>query len=121
MNTDLTVTGDILEAVCTGAFKQTELIQVLDSIHEVRARTGNLRKCILDVTAAEFELGGIGEFFVGEYAAKKLAGIKVSLIIRRGQFNKLLENAAYNRGLKILLVESRPEAEAWLAEDLGGR
>jgi len=114
MNTDLMVTEDKLEAVCTGAFKQPDLVQVLDSIHDVRTRTPSIRKCILDVTGADFELGGIGEFFVGEYAAKKLAGIRISLIIKRGQFNKLLENAAYNRGLKILLAESRPEAEAWL-------
>lgn len=121
MNTDLIVTEGKLEAICTGAFKQPDLVQVLDSIHEVRARTPTIRACIMDVTAAEFELGGIGEFFVGEYAAKKLAGIRISLIIKPGQINKLLENAAYNRGLKILLAESRAEAEAWLDKEAGGR
>ena len=116
MNTDLIVTEDKLEAVCTGAFKQPDLVQVIDAIHAVRARTATVNKCILDVTAADFEMGGIGEFFVGEYAAKRLAGIRISLIIKHGQFNKLLENAAYNRGLKILLAESRAEAEAWLRD-----
>jgi hypothetical protein len=114
MNTDLIVTEDLLEAVCTGTFKQPDLVKVLDTIDDTRTRTPTLRKCILDVTAAEFELGGIGEFFVGEYAAKKLAGIRISLLAKRGQFNKLLENAAYNRGLKILIAESRADAEAWL-------
>lgn len=120
MNTDFKVTEDKLEAVCTGAFKQTDLVQVLDAIHDACARALSIRKCLMDVTSAEFELGGIGEFFVGEYAAKRLAGIRISLIIKRGQIDKLLENAAYNRGLKILLAESRAEAEAWLDKEAGG-
>lgn len=114
MNTDIKVTEDKLEAICSGIIKQTDFEKALDAIDEIRSRTHTLKKCLMDMTGAEFQLSGIGEFFIGEYAAKKLAGIRISLVIQRGQINKLLENAAYNRGLKILLAESRAEAEAWL-------
>jgi hypothetical protein len=117
MKTEITVAGEKLEAVCVGLFRQANLLEVLDSIDDVRRRTPDVRKCVLDVSGAEFKLTGIGEFFVGEYAAKRLVGIRISLIIRKGQINRLLENAAYNRGLKIRLTESRPEAEAWLEEN----
>ena len=116
MNTEIKVAGDLLEVNCTGTFRQPDLVKTLDSIDAARNADGAIRKCSMDVTSADFQIGGIGEFFIGEYAAKKLLGIRISLIINPGQINKLLENAAYNRGLKILVVVSREEAENWLGE-----
>ncbi len=114
METEMMVTGDKLEVKCTGVYHQAELMKALDSIDEIRNSEPAVRKCIMDMTGADFRVAGIGEFFIGEYAARKLSGIRISLIINPGQINKLMENAAYNRGLKILLAESRDQALAWL-------
>ena len=116
MNTEIKVTDDLLEVNCTGVYLQPDLVKTLDAIDAARNADAAIRKCSMDVTGADFQLGGIGEFFIGEYAAKKLIGIRISLIINPGQINKLLENAAYNRGLKIKLTESRAEASTWLAQ-----
>jgi hypothetical protein len=115
MRADLTEAGDRLELSCTGRYTQADLLQLIDMIAEARGRNPQVRKCLMDALNAEVDLGGLGEFFVGEYAAKKLAGLKVCLLIPSGQVTNLLENTAYNRGLKILLAASRSEADAWLA------
>lgn len=116
MQTDLIETGDKLELSCTGRYAKADLLHLIDLIAEARGRNPEVRNCIMDARNAEIQLGGIGEFFVGEYAAKRLGGMKISLLVAPGQVTTLLENTAYNRGLKILLATSREEAEAWLAE-----
>jgi hypothetical protein len=114
MKTDIIVTEDKLDVICTGPFRQADIVKVIDAIDEARKNATAIRKCLMDITGADFQLGGIGEYFIGEYASKKLAGIRISLITNKGQINKLLENAAYNRGLKILVTDARSEAEGWL-------
>jgi hypothetical protein len=116
MGTEIRLMGDTLQVVCTGPYNQADLISVVESIAEARNRDHGIRKCLMDARNAEFRLGGIGEFFVGEYAAKKLAGIRISLLTGQGQVSKFLENAAYNRGLRILVAVSLEEAERWLGE-----
>lgn len=114
MSLELRQAGDRLEVSCTGRYSQAELLATVDAVAEARGRSAEIRKCIIDAMNADIQLGGIGEFFVGEYAAKRLSGMKISLLIPQGQVSKLLENAAYNRGLKLLVTSARDEAEAWL-------
>lgn len=116
MAIDLNEAGEKLEVICTGRYGQAELLAAIDAIADARARNPEIRKCIMDGLNADIQLGGIGEFFVGEYAAKRLSGMRVSLLAPLGQLSKLLENAAYNRGLKLLLTSGREEAEAWLLQ-----
>lgn len=116
MKTDLTKNGDKLELSCLGKYAQADLLHLIDQISEARGRHPELQKCIMDATQAEIQLAGIGEFFVGEYAAKRLGGMKIAVLALSGQMSNLLENTAYNRGLKIRLVTTREAAEAWLAE-----
>jgi hypothetical protein len=116
MRTEIRVMGDILEVACSGPYTQADLLSVVESIAEARNRHHGIRKCFMDARNAEFRLGGIGEFFVGEYAAKKLTGMRISLLSGPGQVSKFLENAAYNRGLRILVAVSPEEAESWLRE-----
>jgi hypothetical protein len=106
----------MLEVLCTGKYTQADLLGVVDAIAAARERDPGIKKFLIDALKAEIELGGIGEFFVGEYAAKKLIGTRISLLTAPGQVSKLLENAAYNRGLKFLSASRREEAEAWLAD-----
>jgi len=112
---DILETGEKLEISCSGRYTQADLIGMIDVIAAARARNPELRKCFMDARNADFQLEGIGEFFVGEYAAKRLLGMQISLLTRPGQISKLLENAAYNRGLKFLVAASSQEADAWLS------
>ena len=107
--------GEKLEISCNGRYTQADLISMIDVIAAARARNPELRKCFMDARNADIQLDGIAEFFVGEYAAKRLLGMRVSLLAMPGQLSKLLENAAYNRGLKFLLAATSDEAEAWLS------
>jgi hypothetical protein len=116
METDLTETGDKLELSCIGKYNQADLLRLIDQISEARSRNPEVRKCLMDALSAEIQLGGIGEFFVGEYAAKRLGGMKIAVLALPGQISNLLENTAYNRGLKIRMSTTREDAEAWLAE-----
>jgi len=116
MKTDLTKTGDKLELSCIGKYNQADLLRLIDQISEARCQNPEVRKCLMDALNAEIQLGGIGEFFVGEYAAKRLVGMKIAILALPGQMTNLLENTAYNRGLKIQMAVSREDAEAWLAD-----
>ncbi len=116
MRTDWTETGDKVELSCAGKYDQADLLRLIDQIAEFRNRNPGIRKCFMDALNAELQLSGIGEFFVGEYAAKKLGGLKIAILSLPGQMSNLLENTAYNRGLKIRLVTTREDADAWLAE-----
>lgn len=116
MRTEIREAGGKLEVTCSGAYAQADLLSVVEAIAEARDRHHGIKKCLMDGRNAEFRLGGIGEFFVGEYAAKRLLGMRISLLTQPGTISKFLENAAYNRGLKILVAASPEEAERWLAE-----
>lgn len=109
-------TGDKLELSCTGKLSQADFIHLIDQVAEARLRNPEVRKCFMDALNADIQLGGIGEFFVGEYAAKRLAGMKIAILVRPGQVTNLFENTAYNRGLKILLAASREDVDSWLAD-----
>lgn len=112
---NLLESGEKLEISCTGRYTQADLLNMIDVIAAARARNPDLRKCFMDARNADIQLGGIGEFFVGEYAAKRLLGMHISFLPMPGQVSKLLENAAYNRGLKFLVAATSEEAEAWLS------
>jgi hypothetical protein len=114
MQTEIREIGGKLEVLCSGSYTQADLLSVVEAIAEARDQHHGIR--FMDARNAEFHLGGIGEFFVGEYAAKKLVGMQISLLTGPGQVTKFLENAAYNRGLKILVAASPEEAEKWLGE-----
>jgi hypothetical protein len=105
---------DTLEVACTGSFDRQAAIDLVDAIQARLAQAPGAIKCVLDVTGAEIDIGIMGEFILGEYAARKLAGLRISLIRKDGQIKKLFEDAAFNRGLRILMVENREQALAWL-------
>src|SRR4051812_15767451 len=110
MNAEITVTDDILDAVCSGRLSRQDVVKLIDTISMNREKHPLIAKCILDLSAADVNMGIMGEFIVGEYAAKKLGGMRISLIRKAGQIDQLLEDTAYNRGLRILMVEGRAEA-----------
>jgi hypothetical protein len=116
MRTDFREFGEKVTLSCSGRYAQADLLRLIDQIAEARSRNPEVQKCLVDALNAEIQLGGIGEFFVGEYAAKRLGGMKVALVVHPGQMSNFLENTAYNRGLRIRLAPSLEEAEAWLAE-----
>lgn len=105
---------DRCEVVCSGSFQRGDVEKLIDS---VRARMGSLpgvKKCLVDVRDARVTLGIMGEYVIGEHAAKSLAGLRVALLQSPGQVKKLLEDTAYNRGLRISIVTGRDEALVWL-------
>ncbi|HKP95684.1 MAG TPA: hypothetical protein VJ385_07995 [Fibrobacteria bacterium] len=111
---DISVIEDRWEAVCRGGFQRGDVFALVDSLSDRMRQRPEIKKCLVDVREAEITLGIMGEYVIGEYAAKKLAGLRVALIQGAGQIKKLMEDTAYNRGLRILMVENRQAALAWL-------
>jgi hypothetical protein len=108
------IVEDRCELICRGAFQRGDVVILVDSLAEKLARHPELKKCLVDIREAEVALGIMGEYVIGEYAAKKLAGLRIALIQLPGQIKKLLEDTAYNRGLRISLVEYPQDALDWL-------
>ena len=100
--------------VCRGGLQRGDVVVLIDALSERIGARPEIRKCLLDVRDSDINLGIMGEYVVGEYAARKLAGLRLALIQRPGQIKKLMEDTAYNRGLRISMVESLPAAMAWL-------
>lgn len=111
---DITLMEDRWEVVCHGPFQRTDVLSLVDAIFCSADTQPEFKKCLVDFREAEINLGIMGEFIIGEYAAKKLAGIRIALIQGQGQVKKLLEDTAYNRGLRIQMVENRQDALDWL-------
>ncbi|MDB5050212.1 MAG: hypothetical protein JWO30_3283 [Fibrobacteres bacterium] len=114
VNAELTVIEDRWEVSCTGAFQRGDVIALIDTISARMDRRPEVRKCLVDIREAEVTLGIMGEYIIGEYAAKKLVGLRIALIQDAGQVKKLMEDTAYNRGLRILMVNGHEDALAWL-------
>jgi hypothetical protein len=113
--TDFSVIEDRWEAVCTGAFERGDILSLIDALSENCALRPETKKCLIDIRGAAVALGIMGEYVIGEHAARKLAGLRVALLQAPEQIKKLMEDTAYNRGLRIQLATDRAEALAWLA------
>jgi hypothetical protein len=111
---EITLTEDRWEVACHGPFQRADVLSLVDAIFGSADRQPEYRKCLVDFREAEINLGIMGEFIIGEYAARKLAGIRIALIHGQGQVKKLLEDTAHNRGLRIQLVGNRQDALEWL-------
>jgi hypothetical protein len=114
MRSDISVIEDRWEAVCEGPFERGDILALIDSLSENIALRPGVKKCLIDIRSAAVTLGIMGEYVVGEHAARKLAGLRVALVQAPGQIKKLMEDTAYNRGLRIQLVADRRDALAWL-------
>jgi hypothetical protein len=112
--TEFTLDEDRCEVVCSGPFQRGDVLKLIDSLRARMERLPEVKKCLVDVREAQITLGIMGEYVIGEHAAKSLAGLRVALIQAPGQVKKLLEDTAYNRGLRILIVTGRDEALVWL-------
>lgn len=114
VNVEISVIEDRIEVACAGEYHRGDVLHLIDRISEHFQANPETRKCLVDVREAGITLGIMGEFVIGEYAAKKLGSLRIALIQAGGQIKKLMEDTAYNRGLRILMVETRQEARAWL-------
>ena len=114
LGTEFTLVEDRCEVVCSGPFQRGDVEKLIDSVRARMGRLPEVKKCLVDVREARITLGIMGEYVIGEHAAKSLAGLRVALIQAPGQVKKLLEDTAYNRGLRISIVTGRDEALVWL-------
>ena len=114
MNAVISVMEDRWEVVCGGPVQRGDVIQLIDAVAERMRVRPEIRKCLVDVRAAEIALGIMGEYVIGEYAARKWVGLRIALLQAAGQVKKLMEDTAYNRGLRIQMVECPQDALAWL-------
>jgi hypothetical protein len=111
---DFSVIEDRWEVVCKGAFERGDILALIDTFSDNIALRPEVKKGLIDISGATIALGIMGEYVIGEHAARKLSGLRVALVQASGQINKLMEDTAYNRGLRIQLVADRVAALEWL-------
>ncbi|MEO7778245.1 MAG: hypothetical protein ABIY63_12000 [Fibrobacteria bacterium] len=101
-------------AVCSGSMHRRDVSALIDILADKAKNHPGIRKCLMDFREAQVNLGIMGEYMIGEQAANRLAGLRIAIVHGRGQVDKLLEDTAFNRGLRILMAESLPVALEWL-------
>jgi hypothetical protein len=107
---------DYLEVIFTGERSYQALIDLLEEVYENCKRNGTT-KIVLDIHKAKGRWKDIDRFLLGEKGAQVFGASYVTLVIdEKEQINKLAENAAYNRGLKILVTDDRKAGLGWLLE-----
>lgn len=114
LSAEFALVEDRCEAICSGPFQRGDVVLLIDSLRARMELLPEMKKCLVDVREAQITLGIMGEYVIGEHAAKRLAGLRIALIQAPGQVKKLLEDTAYNRGLRISIVTGRDEALLWL-------
>ncbi len=55
-------------------------------------------------------------FYMGEYIASALRGIKIAIVYRKVYANKFFEDAAVNRGANVRVFPDKQTALQWLLE-----
>jgi hypothetical protein len=118
MGAEFTIQEETLGVLCTGECTRGEILAWIDRIAEMKRAHPPIEQCLIDCREARFQIDIFGRFQIGEYAALKLAGlrVRVALLAREEMITRVIENTAYNRGLRMFTTHDEDAARAWLAD-----
>jgi hypothetical protein len=106
--------GDHLWVEVKGAYS---LQLLLSAIHEIadRCRDENLNKVLIDLRNMDGNPKLFDRFQIGMEIVKAWGSrIKVAVIAKPGIVNRMMENTAVNRGVKLFSTTSSEDAAQWL-------
>lgn len=118
IKTQFTVESDHLVATSRGEFTLEDLRLLIDAIAQA-ARESGRQAVLADLTAVSGAPTTIDRFQIGEWAAHRLAGLRVaafgnSPFIEPGAFAAVVAN---NRGATLGVFLDESEAHRWLEAD----
>ena len=97
-----------------GAWELDGIYRVIQAVREEADRSG-LELAFVDLRAVDGPIPDLERFFAGERVAAVIGSrVRVAVLARAQDINKLGENTAVNRGARMLVTSDGAEAEAFL-------
>ncbi|HET7451426.1 MAG TPA: hypothetical protein VFL12_01675 [Thermoanaerobaculia bacterium] len=107
--------GRCLRLSLEGSWNLEEVFAVIDRIRWETELAG-IDRAFADMRSVEGPIPALDRFFAGERVASVLGSrVRLAVLSRPELIDKLGENAAVNRGARILVTASEPEALEFLA------
>lgn len=109
--------GDLTRLFCRGEASVEGYRQVTDRLRKEMAGAPNGARVYVDLLGVEGMLDEMDKFFLGEYVAeglKGLKGLRIAVRMREGDITKFGENTVVNRGVDLLVSHDPDELAAWL-------
>jgi len=105
-----------LTCTITGKWVTDDLKQYADTIGAELARRGH-KRLLVDMATVVGPPPEIDRFYMGEYIASALRGIKVAIVYKKVYENKFFEDTAVNRGAYLMVFPDKETALTWLMND----
>lgn len=106
---------EITRFVCTGKASSDGYREIVECIESTMAEPRRGRKVLLDLTGMDGELPEFEKFTLAEYAAVRLAGLRIGALMNpKTPITRFGENTAVNRGVDVLASHEEEELYGWL-------
>jgi hypothetical protein len=105
-----------LACTIAGRWVTDELKKFTDTMSTELAKLG-YRRILADLSLVTGPPPEMDRFYMGEYVASALSGVKVAIVYRKVYANKFFEDTAVNRGAWVRVFPDRQTALQWLIEE----
>jgi hypothetical protein len=115
MNFSIDVPEDPGYLACTinGRWVTDELKSFIDTVSAELTKLG-YRRLFADMSLVSGPPPEMDRFYMGQYIASALPGIKTAIVYRKVYANKLFEDTAVNRGAWVSVFPDKGAALQWL-------
>ena len=105
-----------LTCMITGKWVTDDLEQYTNTIRTELARLGH-KRLLVDMSTVVGPPPEMDRFYMGEYIASVLRGIKIAIVYHKVYENKFFEDTAVNRGAYLTVFPDKETALTWLMKD----
>ena len=105
-----------LACTATGKWITEELKQFIDALSTDLGKGGYTR-LLADLSGVKGPPPEMDRYYIGEYIASVLRGIKVAIVYQKVYTNTFFEDTAVNRGAYLKVFPDKDSARKWLMED----
>jgi hypothetical protein len=102
-----------LACTITGKWVTDELKNFIDRLHAELVK-GGYKRLLADMSLVTGPPPEMDRFYMGEYIASALRGIKIAIVYRKVYANTFFEDTAVNRGAWVQVFPERQTALQWL-------
>ena len=105
-----------LTCTITGKWVTDDLKLYADTLRAELARLGH-KRLLVDMATVEGPPPEMDRFYMGEYIASALRGIKIAIVYKKVYENNFFEDTAVNRGAYETVFPDKETALTWLMKD----
>jgi hypothetical protein len=107
---------EFLEVIFTGERSFAAISHLIDIVYK-QCQRNNLRRVLIDVSAAKGKWEDFDRFLAGERVSQVFGyHYKILAIDKEENINKFAENTAVNRGASFLVTPDKEKGLKWLLE-----